>query len=208
MSLFTTILIASPSPIVREGLKALLHPEADLYWIGDATSGAELLARARDVRVDVVLFDLDLNEGQDDWLERVRQIADSKLVALADAWNDARIVNALRAGAHGFITRRSSASDIAQAIRAALSGQLALNPAASELLRQQFQSDEQETLSPREREVLRALARGLPNKLIAHELVISEHTVKFHIRSILDKLGATNRTEAVRLGIERGLVAI
>jgi DNA-binding NarL/FixJ family response regulator len=56
--------------------------------------------------------------------------------------------------------------------------------------------------------VLRALARGLPNKLIAHELVISEHTVKFHIRSILDKLGATNRTEAVRLGIERGLVAI
>jgi DNA-binding NarL/FixJ family response regulator len=208
--MITTILVASPSPIVREGVKALLQSEADLYWIGDTTSGEELLARVQDVRVDVVLFDLDLNEGQDDWLERVRQVAESKVVALADSWHDARIVNALRTGAHGFITRRSSASDISQAIRAALSGQLALNPAASALLRQQFQNqtDEQETLSPRELEVLRALARGLPNKLIAHELVISEHTVKFHIRSILDKLGAANRTEAVRLGIERGLIAI
>jgi DNA-binding NarL/FixJ family response regulator len=85
-----------------------------------------------------------------------------------------------------------------------------LNPAAAALLKQGLQPQPAplESLSARERDVLRLLARGLPNKLIAQELFISEHTVKFHIRSILDKLNATNRTEAVRVGLERGLITI
>jgi len=217
MSHFTTLLIASPSAIIREGLKSLLQAEADLYWVGDATSRDDLLARVRDVRVDLLLLDLDLLEdatrdastgsGQA-LLTRVRQDApETKIVVLADAWNDNRIVSALRAGVQGVIARRSSASEIADALRAAQSGSLVLNPSATELLMQQLQP-QTEQLSARELDVLRSLARGLPNKLIAQQLFISEHTVKFHIRSILDKLNAANRTEAVRIGLERGLISI
>ena len=103
--------------------------------------------------------------------------------------------------------RRSSASEIKDALRAAQNGSLVLNPSATDLLMQQLQP-QTEQLSARELEVLRALARGLPNKLIAQQLYISEHTVKFHIRSILDKLSAANRTEAVRVGLEQGLISI
>ena len=206
---FTTILVASPSPIVREGLKTLLQSEADLYWLDDVVNGEELLARVRDLRVDMLLFDLDLlDESPAHPLEQARQLApETKLLALAETWQDTRILQALRVGVHGFIVRRSGASEIAQAIRVVQSGQLALNAAATELLIQP-PTETLDALSPREHEVLQALARGLPNKLIAQALVISEHTVKFHIRSILDKLGAANRTDAVRIGIERGLVTI
>ncbi len=214
--MFSTYLIASPSAIVREGLKSLLQNEADLYWVGDATGGDDLLARVRDVRVDVLLLDLDLLDDGGRApasagalsLPRLREEApESKLVVLADAWNDTRIVGALRAGVQGVIVRRSTASEIMDALRAAQSGTLVLNPAATDLLMQQLQP-QTDQLSARELEVLRALARGLPNKLIAQELFISEHTVKVHIRSILDKLNAANRTEAVRVGLERGLIAI
>jgi len=217
MSHYSTFLIASSSAIVREGLKALLQSEADLYWVGDATSGDDLLARSRDVRMDLLLLDLDLLDeaargtssgSAQAMLTRLRRDApDSKVVVLADAWNDTRIVAALRAGVQGVIVRRSSASEIKDALRAAQSGSLVLNPSATDLLMQQLQP-QAEQLSARELEVLRALARGLPNKLIAQELYISEHTVKFHIRSILDKLNAANRTEAVRIGLERGLISI
>ena len=209
---YHTLLIASPSVMIREGLKSLLQTEADLYVLGDVVSGAEALARARDLRIDLLLFDLDLLEGSADAaLDQVRAAApQTKVVALADGWNDQRIVSALRSGANGFITRRSGVAEISDALRAALSGSLMLNPAAANLLKQQLQPQAApvESLSARELDVLRAMARGLPNKLIAQELIISEHTVKFHIRSILDKLNATNRTEAVRNGLERGLISI
>ena len=209
--MYSTVLIASPSPVVREGLKAILQTEADLYWLGDAVSGEDLLARVRDLRVDLLLLDLDLlDDSAEELLSLVRQTAPgTKIMALADAWNDERIVRALRGGAHGFVVRRSTAAEIVEALRAAQSGSMILNPATTELLKQQLQPPEfAESLSARELEVLRALARGLSNKLIAQELVISEHTVKFHIRSILDKLNAANRTDAVRIGIERGIVSI
>jgi two-component system, NarL family, response regulator LiaR len=210
--LYNTFLIASPSVIVREGLKTLLRSDSGMYWVGDTLGENELLARVRDLRVDILLFDLDLlDETAGDTLARVRSLApDTKIVALADAWSDQRIVPALRSGAHGFIIRRSTAGEISEAMRAAQSGSLVLNPAAAELLKRQLQPPETplEHLSTRELDVLRALARGLPNKLIAQELVISEHTVKFHIRSILDKLNAANRTEAVRNAFERGLISI
>jgi DNA-binding NarL/FixJ family response regulator len=209
---YHTLLIASPSAMIREGLKSLLQTEADLYVLGDAVSGAEALARARDLRIDLLLFDLDLLESSADAvLDQLRAAApETKVVALADGWNDQRIVAALRSGAHGFITRRSGVAEISDALRAALSGSLVLNPAAANLLKQQLQPPiaPVESLSARELDVLRAMARGLPNKLIAQELIISEHTVKFHIRSILDKLDATNRTEAVRNGLERGLITL
>ncbi len=217
MSHFTTLLIASPSAIVREGLKALLQAEADLYWVGDATSGDDLLARVRDVRVDLLVLDLDLlqdarrdpstGSGQVALTRLRHDVPETKIVVLAEAWNDLRIVSALRAGVQGVIVRRSGASEIMDALRAAQSGSLVLNPSTTELLMQQLQP-QTDQLSARELDVLRALARGLPNKLIAQELFISEHTVKFHIRSILDKLNAGNRTEAVRIGLERGLISI
>ncbi|MBI5877406.1 MAG: response regulator transcription factor [Chloroflexi bacterium] len=211
MNTFDTLLIASPSPLVRAGLKSLVQDATDWYLLGEAGTAGDLLSRLRDLQVDALLADLDIAEdGAGELVARLRAVSPStKIVALADAWNDTRIVPALGAGAHAFIVRRSSAGEIADALRAARAGSLVLNPAATELLKLQLQPREPvEALSARELEVLRALARGLPNKLIAQELIISEHTVKFHIRSILDKLDASNRTDAVRIGIERGLVAL
>lgn len=209
--MYDTLLIASPSPLASAGLKALVQDATDWYLLGDAATAEDLLARLRDLQVDALLLDLDLlDDGAADLLPRLRAAApQTRIVALADGWTDARIIPALSAGAHAFIVRRSSPGEIADALRAARAGSLVLNPATAELLKQQLQPAEPvEALSARELEVLRALARGLPNKLIAQELFISEHTVKFHIRSILDKLNAANRTDAVRIGIERGLVAV
>ena len=143
-SMYSTFLIASPSVIVREGLKTLLQSDAGLYWVGDTVSEDELLARARDLRVDILLFDLDLlDETAGNALARVRAVApDTRILALADTWSDQRIVPALRAGAHGFIIRRSTAGEISDAMRAAQSGSLVLNPAAAELLKQQLQTPE------------------------------------------------------------------
>ncbi|MBI3734541.1 MAG: response regulator transcription factor [Chloroflexi bacterium] len=212
MQAYSTILIASPSAIVREGLKALLSGEPSFYWVGEVVGEEDLLARARDLRVDVLVLDLDLlDDGGDDLPARVRQAApETHVVGLADSWHDTRIVSALRGGAHGFIARRSTVAEIAEALRAAQSGALMLHPAAADLLVGQLPSPESAiaSLSAREQEVLRLLARGLANKAIAKELVVSEHTVKFHIRSILDKLNAANRTDAVRIGLERGLISI
>lgn len=211
MNPYETLLIASPSPLARAGLRMLVQDATDWYLLGDAATSDDLLARLRDLQVDALLLDLDLAEdGAGELVARLRAVSpQTKIVALAEAWNDARIVPALSAGAHAFIVRRSPAGEIADALRSARAGSLVLNPATAELLKQQLQPREPvEALSARELEVLRALARGLPNKLIAQELIISEHTVKFHIRSILDKLDASNRTDAVRIGIERGLVAV
>jgi DNA-binding NarL/FixJ family response regulator len=209
--MYDTLLIASPSPLVSAGLKTILQDATDWYLLGEAATAEDLLARLRDLQVDALLLDLDLlDAGAADLVPRLRAVSpQTRIVALADGWTDARIIPALGAGAHGFIVRRSTPGEIADALRAARAGSLVLNPATAELLKQQLQPGEPvEALSARELEVLRALARGLPNKLIAQELFISEHTVKFHIRSILDKLNAANRTDAVRIGIERGLVAL
>jgi DNA-binding NarL/FixJ family response regulator len=138
---YLTYLIASPSAIVREGLKVVLQPEADLYWVGDAATTDEVLARVRDLHVDLLLLDLDLlDDASQDLLARLRQeAAETKVVALADSWNDTRIVAALRNGVHGFIVRRSTVNEIVEAMRAAQSGSLVLHPSATELLMQQLQ---------------------------------------------------------------------
>src|SRR5207237_10863193 len=122
MAHFTTFLIASSSAIVREGLKALLQSEPDLYWVGDATGADDLLARSRDVRVDLLLLDLDLLDEAargpasgtaQATLTRLRQDApESKVVVLADAWNDTRSVPRLRAGAKGVGVARARAAHV------------------------------------------------------------------------------------------------
>jgi DNA-binding NarL/FixJ family response regulator len=138
---------------------------------------------------------------------------------VSDDGNDLRVTRAVAAGVRGYVTRDASADEMAQAIRAARSGLLVLDPDIAQALVQTVRqpsgsdlADDElaliEPLSERELDVLRLMTRGRSNKQIAAELSISEHTVKFHIRAILGKLGAANRTAAVTLALQKGLVSL
>jgi DNA-binding NarL/FixJ family response regulator len=135
-----------------------------------------------------------------------------EVVGLSD-YDEDSILAALQAGARGYLSRRTTAEDLGQAIRTVRQGGMVLHPMAAASLLQRLQgqttvTQRPETLTPRELEVLRLLVEGLTNKAIAGRLGISDHTVKFHIGAILGKLGAASRTEAVTLAVRQGLVPL
>ncbi|MES1211183.1 MAG: response regulator transcription factor, partial [Acidobacteriota bacterium] len=176
---------------------------------GEAGTGAEAVALAKRLRPDVVLMDLEMPEL--DGIEAIRQLraADPavQVVVLTAFDTDDRIVGALQAGAQGYLLKGSPRAEIFAAIRTVSGGGALIPPVvASKLLRQVRAAEHPDALSAREKEVLGLVAAGLANKEIATRLSISERTVKFHVSSILAKLGAANRTQAVRLGRERGMV--
>lgn len=218
---FLKILILARIPLIREGLRALLADERDFRVSALAPSDdwfEELVAD----KPAVLLIDVQVLE-QEGWEvldELCRALPMLTTLVLGDSAQDSRVPQALALGARGYLLRDESGQAIAAAIRAAQRGTIVLHPQlAANVLRmfQRAQDDARETiskadgnliepLSARELDVLRLIARGLANKQIAAELVISEHTVKFHIRAILGKLGAANRTEAVTLALHKGLV--
>lgn len=226
------VLIVARIPIIREGLRGVLASEPD-FQLGAVTrfeSGALIEDILAD-QPDVVLVDVDVLE-RDGWvlLRDLREVAPGTAsLVISDTPQDRRLANALALGARGYLTRDASPSEMATAIRAAQQGLYVIHPlSASTLIAELSQaemaieedeggtaaaSDRRsesliEPLSARELEVLRQMARGLSNKQIAAELIITEHTVKFHIRAILGKLGAANRTEAVTLALQKGLVSL
>jgi DNA-binding NarL/FixJ family response regulator len=208
------ILIADDHPIVREGLIAILATQADFEVVGEATNGVELLQKAQTLAPNVVLTDLEMPEI--DGVEAIRQLRailpDVQVIVLTVYNTDDRIVSSLQVGAQGYLLKGAPRNEIFEAIRVVNSGGSLLHPVVASRLIERMRTDtpvdDLEPLTEREMDVLKLLAQGKVNKEIAAALVITERTVKFHVSAIMSKLGATNRTEAVTIAVQRGLVTL
>lgn len=209
------ILIADDHPIVRDGLQAILGTQPDFAVVGEASDGAEVVRLATDLRPDVVLLDLEMPAGGGVAALRAlrTQCPSAHVIVLTAFDTDDQIVGAVRAGAKGYLLKGAPRADIFNAIRVVSAGGSLLQPIVASKLMRHVQHEHaapplSEPLTARETEVLQLLARGRLNKEIAVALKISERTVKFHVSAILGKLGAGNRTEAVRVAAQRGLVTL
>jgi DNA-binding NarL/FixJ family response regulator len=207
------ILLADDHPIVREGLAAVLSTEPEFEIIGQANDGAEAIDLASALRPDVVVLDLAM-PGLDG-VQALRAIRAEnravKALVFTASETDERIIGAVQAGAQGYVLKGAPREELFNAIRVIARGGSLLSPVvAARLMRRVSDGADPaaETLTEREHEVLALLARGLPNKEIAQELGIGERTVKFHVSAIMAKLGASNRVEAVRTAVQRGLVEL
>ena len=204
------VLVVDDHPIVRQGLVSVLSDEADLEVVGEATSGREAVGLVARLQPDVVLLDLEMPEL--DGIEAIPQLLTVRPglgVLVFTAYDtDERVLGAVRAGARGYLLKGASADEIARGIRTVRAGGSYLEPrVASKLMAELSSPRPAPALSEREREVLRLVADGLPTKQIAQALTISERTVKFHVNSIFQKLGADNRAQAVALAAQRGLLS-
>jgi DNA-binding NarL/FixJ family response regulator len=191
----------------------VLSTQPDFEVVGEASSGPEAIQQVRAIQPDVILLDLEMPDMDGvETLQCLREIDPAVRVIVFTAFDtDERIVKAVQAGAQGYLLKGVPRDEIFNAIRVVHAGGALLQPVvASKLLRQVSRDaqPEPDSLTERELEVLRLMAQGQMNKEIAAALVISERTVKFHVSAILSKLGAGNRTEAVRLAAQQGLIEL
>jgi len=203
------ILVADDHPVVRDGLVAMLSTQTDFRVVGQASTGREVVANIEIARPDVVLLDLEMPDL--DGVEALRQVTaehpEVKVLVFTAFDDDERIVSAVQAGAQGYLLKGSPRDKVFDAIRVISQGGSLLQPVvASKLMRHISSQGVRSLLTARELEALDLLAKGMTNKEIAAELVITVRTVKFHVSSILRKLEAGNRTEAVRIAAERGII--
>jgi DNA-binding NarL/FixJ family response regulator len=193
------VLVVDDHPMLRAGLAQLLEQADDITLIGLAADGAEGVALALGAHPDVVLMDLEM-PGLDgiEATRRIRASCEHTQVVILTSFSDrARILDALDAGAAGYLLKDAEPDQLLRGIRAAAAGEAPLAPrAASELLAERHETRPASGLTPREREVLAMVAEGLPNKLIARRLEISEKTVKAHLTRIFERLGVSDRTQA------------
>jgi two-component system, NarL family, response regulator YdfI len=204
------VAVAATSAVRRAGLESIIGSHAEFQLAGSFGTVASLAPFARSSELDVIV--IDSNSIHDLSLEPTSEAAIVLLTEVSDARSISRL---LRSGVRAILSRESEPEDVLSAIFAAHDGLVLLSMPAAESLAAVFgdqplpvEDELSEEITSRETDVLRMLAEGLVNKDIAARLGISEHTVKFHISSILDKLGASTRTEAVTQGIRRGLIPI
>jgi DNA-binding NarL/FixJ family response regulator len=202
------VLIADDHGVLRDGLGRVIAAQGDLELVGSAANGREAAEICRTTKPDVVLMDLEMPVL--DGIEATRIIlaeAPGTAVLVLTSFSDLkRITGALDAGAVGYLLKDASAEDVVRGIRAAAAGGSPLDPrAARALLEAKTAPDPLEGVSPREREVLALLLEGLPNKLIARRLAISEKTVKSHLTSIFRQIGVTDRVQAIIWAEREGL---
>jgi DNA-binding NarL/FixJ family response regulator len=205
------ILLADDHPIVREGLAAVLGTQPDFEIAGQANDGAEAVELAARLKPDLVILDLAMPEL--DGVQALRAMRaenkDLKALVFTASETDDRIIGAVQAGAQGYLLKGAPREELFNAVRVIARGGSLLSPVVAARLLERISGAAgpvAEQLTEREREVLHLVARGLLNKEIAARLGIQERTVKFHVSTILHKLGAANRTEAVRFAVQQGLV--
>lgn len=205
------IVIADDHNVVRSGLSAFLQVFDDFELVGEAADGKEAVEVCEFLHPDVVLMDLvmPVMDGAQATKEIRERFDDIQVIVLTSFKEDDLIEGALQAGAIGYLLKNVSADELADAIRSAHAGKPALAPEAAQALikatsrRKQPYDDE---LTAREKEVLKMMAEGLSNPEIAQKLFVSRSTVKFHVSSILSKLGAASRTEAVSKALQQKII--
>jgi NarL family two-component system response regulator LiaR len=203
------IMLVDDHAVVRSGLGAFLSVNPDLELVGEAENGEQAVVRANLLKPDVILMDLmmPVMDGVAATQAIKKQNPQIQIVALTSFQEDELVQNALKAGAVGYLMKNVTARELSAAIKSAKDGKMTLSPeAAQALVRANQQAEETETLTDREREVLKLMVEGLNNAEIAERLVISLSTVKYHISNILMKLGVDNRVSAVSLALQRKLV--
>jgi DNA-binding NarL/FixJ family response regulator len=217
----TSVLIADDQALVRAGFRALLDAQPDMDVVAEANDGVEAVELARRTRPDIVLMDVRMPRM--DGLEATRRItgepalAATRIVVLTTFELDEYVFGALRAGASGFLLKDIDPGDLLTAVRVAANGEALLAPRLTRRLIEAFveqgralpavlESDELEELTPREREVLTLVGRGLSNVEIAENLVLSPLTAKTHVARLFLKLGARDRAQLVVMAYENGLV--
>jgi NarL family two-component system response regulator LiaR len=209
------VLIVDDHEIVRQGLRFVLHQEEGIEVVGECVDGARAIVAIRALRPDVVLLDM-VMPGVDGMgvLKTIR--ADDPLpavIVLTSFQEDRRVVEAIRYGALSYLPKTTAADRVVEAVRAAAEGGSLLEPGVAALLVRQVRSGDGRPeplrcLSPRELEVLTALARGRSNRQIAKALSLGEETVKTHVSNVLAKLGFADRTQAAIFGLQQGLVPL
>jgi two-component system, NarL family, response regulator LiaR len=207
-----TILIVDDHPVVRQGLRTFLDLQEDLLVVGEAETGAEAVAKVQELLPEVVLMDLVMPDV--DGIEAARRIRDvspsTKVIVLTSYADDEKIFPAIKAGAAGYLLKDVEPAELAEGIRRVQRGEGLLHPKiAARVMREVTEEKaEGEVLTTRELDVLRGLARGLSNKAIAEELVVSEKTVKTHVSNILAKLHLVDRTQAALYAVRERLVEL
>ncbi len=212
-----SVVIVDDEPLIRSGLRAIIEAEPDLTVVGEAADGAEVLPVVRRTRPDVVLMDVRMPAV--DGIQATRLLLDGadgpRVLVVTTFENDDYVYDALRAGASGFLLKRTPPAEIVQGIRTVARSESLLFPEAIRSLaiahaggRAEPAGLDHAQLTEREQEVLRLMARGMSNAEIAAELYLGVQTIKTHVANLLAKLGARDRTQAVILAYESGFVPV
>lgn len=199
------ILTVDDHPLLRDGIASLVGTQTDMTVIAEASNGREAIEVFRKHRPDVTLMDLrmaDMN-GMEAITRIIAEFPDAKIIVLTTYSGDAQIVRALKAGAQGYLLKGLLRKELLETIRAVYGGKRRVSP---EVASQVAEYAADSSLTMREIGVLQLIAQGNANKLIADRLNITEDTVKAHVRSILSKLGASDRTHAVTIALKRGII--
>ena len=199
------IMVVDDHFVVRIGLTAAVNAEPDMLVVAEAEDGPQAIERFRQYRPDVALMDLRLPglSGVETTHVICREFDSASIIILSTYGGDESIHRALQAGAKAYLLKTTSHDDLLTAIRVVYSGRKYLPPEVAAQLAERLPNSE---LSPREMEVLQLIAKGLSNREIANALSVTEGTIKFHVINILNKLGANDRTMAVTLALQRGII--
>lgn len=210
------VLIADDHAILREGLRALLHLTEDIEVVGEAVDGRQAVDLARQLDPDVVLMDIAMPGlgGLEAAIEMKKEGLRSKVLVLSQYEDREYVRRLLKAGASGYLLKKSAGAELAKSIRSVHRGGLVLDPEVARAAvedagpRTPAEADPYETLTDREKQVLKLVADGLSNKEVAEVLGISVKTAMSHREKVMEKLGLHNRTELVRFALKRGVIRV
>jgi DNA-binding NarL/FixJ family response regulator len=201
------VLSVDDHPLLREGISAMIRSQPDMVLVAEASNGRDGLARFREHQPDVTLMDLRLPDmnGIDTMIAIRTEFPEARIIILTTFEGDVEIHRALEAGARGYLLKSMPPRDLLDGIRQVNAGKKRIPP---EIVAQLAEHLSDEGLTAREVEVLREVAGGNRNRDIAERLFISEETVKVHVKHVMEKLGASDRTEAVAIALRRGIIQL